>query len=145
MEPRQLRLPGFTRLWGTPCLACPFAARCATRGRTCTLAKPFLMPLRLKAEDQDNAGFVFGAFSLGDKVRIIRLKRGKASLSADRVYIYRTDFDRFAWSGVVHAAGEPVFGHGPAEFETLDDAETDAAAWAGGHGTTELLVEVPDT
>jgi len=84
-------------------------------------------------------------FSLGDKVRITRLKRGEASLSANRVYIYRTDFDRFAWSGIVHVAGEPVFGHGTAEFETLDDAEADAAAWADGRGATELLVEVPDT
>jgi hypothetical protein len=72
------------------------------------------------------------------------VKRGEASLSADRVYIYQTDFDRFAWSGVVVVAGESVFGHGPAEFGSLDDAETDAAAWASGHGATELLVEVPD-
>ena len=73
-------------------------------------------------------------------VKIIRVKKGEAPDSANRVVIDRSG-DRYEWTGNVDVGGSAVFGASPAEFKTVHEAEADALAWAMGHGATELMIE----
>ena len=76
---------------------------------------------------------------------IRKLKPGeRAPDTADRIQIDRLGDGRISWTGSVHAGGKAVFGASPADFATIQEAETDAIAWARGHGTTELQIEGPN-
>ena len=76
---------------------------------------------------------------------IRKLRPGeRAPDKADRIHINRLGDGRISWTGSVYARGKAVFGTSPAEFATIQEAETDAIAWARGHGTTELQIEGPN-
>lgn len=76
---------------------------------------------------------------------IRKLRPGeRAPDKADRIHINRLGDGRISWTGSVYARGKTVLGTGPAEFATIQEAETDAIAWARGHGTTELQIEGPN-
>lgn len=77
---------------------------------------------------------------------IRKLKPGeRAPESADRIYIDRLDGGRISWTGSLEVAGKAVFGASPSDFATIQEAETDAIAWARGHGATNLLIEGPNS
>jgi hypothetical protein len=78
-------------------------------------------------------------------VFIRKLKPGeRAPESADRVYIDRSGEGRISWTATVAVGGKAVFGASPADFATIQEAETDAIAWAREHGATELQIEGPN-
>ena len=75
---------------------------------------------------------------------IRKLRPGeRAPETADRVYIDRQGDGRISWTGSVLAAGNAVLGNSGAHFATIQEAETDAIAWARTQGTTELQIEGP--
>jgi hypothetical protein len=79
-------------------------------------------------------------------VFIRKLKPGeRAPDTADRICINRLADGRISWTGSVGAGGRPITGVSPADFATVQEAETDAIAWARAHGTTELQIEGPTT
>lgn len=76
---------------------------------------------------------------------IRKLRPGeRAPETADRVYIDRLADGRISWTGSVEAAGKAVFGSSPTNFSTIQEAETDAIAWARGYGATDLQIEGPN-
>ena len=76
---------------------------------------------------------------------IRKLKPGeRAPETTDRVYIDRLADGRISWTGSVDVGGKAVFGASAVDFATIQEAETDAIAWARGHGATELLIEGPN-
>lgn len=76
---------------------------------------------------------------------IRKLRPGeRAPDTADRIYIGRVGDGRISWTGSVYAGGKAVFGASPADFATIQEAETDAIAWARGHGAIELQIEGPN-
>jgi hypothetical protein len=78
-------------------------------------------------------------------VFIRKLKPGeRAPESTDRVYIDRLADGRISWTGSVDVGGKAVFGASPADFATIQEAETDAIAWARKHGATKLQIEGPN-
>jgi hypothetical protein len=80
----------------------------------------------------------------GSCVFIRKLKPGeRASDTADRIYLDRLGDGRIAWTGSVDAGGKAVLGASPGDFATIQEAETDAIAWARGHGATKLQIEGP--
>ena len=82
---------------------------------------------------------------IGGRVFIRKLKPGeRAPETADRIYIERLGDGRISWTGSVDVAGKAVFGASSADFATIQEAETDAIAWARGHGATELQIEGPN-
>jgi hypothetical protein len=68
----------------------------------------------------------------------------RAPETADRIYIDRLGDGRISWTGSVDVGGKAVFGASPADFATIQEAETDAIAWAREHGATELQIEGPN-
>jgi hypothetical protein len=82
---------------------------------------------------------------MGGHVFIRKLKPGeRAPDTADRIYIERLDDGRISWTGSVDVGGRAVSGASPVDFATIQEAETDAIAWARGHGATELQIEGPN-
>ena len=78
------------------------------------------------------------------RVFIRKLKPGdRAPATVDRITINRLADGQMSWTGSVDARGMPVSGSSPAAFQTVQEAETDAIAWARGHGTTDLQIEGP--
>jgi hypothetical protein len=78
-------------------------------------------------------------------VFIRKLRPGvRASDTADRIYLGRLTDGRISWTGSVYARGKAVLGASPMDFATVQEAETDAIAWARGHGATELEIEGPN-
>jgi hypothetical protein len=78
-------------------------------------------------------------------VFIRRLQPGeRAPDTADRICVYRLTDGRISWTGSVDAGGKAVRGASPADFATVQEAETDAIAWARARGTTELQIEGPN-
>ena len=76
---------------------------------------------------------------------IRKLKPGdRAPETTDRVFIDRLADGRISWTGSVDVGGKAVHGASPADFATIQEAETDAIAWARGHGATELQIEGPN-
>ena len=76
---------------------------------------------------------------------IKKLKPGeRAPDTSDRVHIDRLADGRISWTGSVDVGGKAVVGSSPADFATIQEAETDAIAWARGHGATELQIEGPN-
>ena len=74
-----------------------------------------------------------------------RLRPGeRAPDTADRININRLEGGRISWTGSVEAGGKAVLGASPGDFATIQEAETDAIAWAKGHGATELQIEGPN-
>jgi hypothetical protein len=77
-------------------------------------------------------------------VFIKKLKPGeRAPETADRICINRLADGRISWTGSVDARGKTVCGASPADFATVQEAETDAIAWARARGTTALQIEGP--
>ena|SRR6478672_2972161 len=78
------------------------------------------------------------------RVFIRKLKPGEqARANVDRITINRLADGQMSWTGSVGVRGRPVSGAGPAAFETVQEAETDAIAWARARGTTNLQIEGP--
>lgn len=76
---------------------------------------------------------------------IKKLKPGdRAPDTSDRIYIDRLADGRIAWTGSLGAGRRTVLGASPGDFATVQEAETDAIAWARGQGTTELQIEGPN-
>ena len=76
---------------------------------------------------------------------IRKLNPGERALdTADRICINRLADGRITWTGSVDAGGKAVFGASPAHFATVQEAETDAIAWARQQGTTRLQIEGPN-
>jgi len=77
---------------------------------------------------------------------IRKLRPGvRAPATTDRICIDRLADGRISWSGLVQAAGKAVFGSSPTNFSTIQEAETDAIAWARRYGATDLQIEGPNT
>jgi hypothetical protein len=77
-------------------------------------------------------------------VFIRKLRPGERALgTADRIHIDRLKDGRITWSGSVDVGGKAVLSGSPTAFGTIQEAETDAIAWARGHGATELQIEGP--
>ena len=68
----------------------------------------------------------------------------RAPDTADRICINRLADGRISWTGSIDAGGRAVRGASPADFATVQEAETDAIAWARARGTTELQIEGPN-
>jgi hypothetical protein len=68
----------------------------------------------------------------------------RAPDTADRICIDRQGDGRITWTGSIYAGGKAVSGASRADFATIQEAETDAIAWARGHGTTDLQIEGPN-
>ncbi len=66
----------------------------------------------------------------------------RAPETADRIYIDRQD-GRISWTGSVGVGGKAVRAASHVDFATIQEAETDAIAWARDHGATELQIEGP--
>ena len=67
----------------------------------------------------------------------------RAPDTADRICIDRLTDGRISWTGSIRAGGKTVLGASPTAFATVQEAETDAIAWARGKGATELQIEGP--
>jgi hypothetical protein len=75
---------------------------------------------------------------------IRKLKPGeRASEEGDRISIARLSTGRISWSGLLDAGRTGVTAISPIDFPSIQEAETDAIAWARGHGATELQIEGP--
>ena len=75
---------------------------------------------------------------------IRKLRPGeRAPDTADRIYIDRRQSGQISWSGSLEVGGKAVVGASPLGFATIQEAETDAIAWARRHGATELQIEGP--
>jgi len=78
-------------------------------------------------------------------VFIRKLKPGeRAPETTDRIYIDRLADGRISWTGSVDVGGKARLGASRVDFATIQEAETDAIAWARGQGTTELQIEGPN-
>lgn len=76
---------------------------------------------------------------------IRKLRPGeRAPETVDRIYIDRLVDGRLSWTGSVEAAGKTVLGSSPTDFSTIQEAETDAIAWARRYGATDLQIEGPN-
>ena len=74
---------------------------------------------------------------------IKKLKPGeRAPKAANHICMNRLADGRISWTGSVKVRGKTVPGASPADFATIQEAETDAIAWAREHGATELQIEV---
>lgn len=81
---------------------------------------------------------------MGGHVFIRKLRPGeRAPDKADRIYIDRLQDGRISWTGSLEAAGKAVLGASSTSFSTIQEAETDAIAWARGYGSTDLQIEGP--
>ena len=75
---------------------------------------------------------------------IRKLKPGeRAPETADRIQITRLGDGRVSWSGSLEVGGRAVTAASPGGFATIQEAETDAIAWARKHGSSELQIEGP--
>jgi hypothetical protein len=75
---------------------------------------------------------------------IRKLKPGeRAAEEADRISIARLSTGRISWSCLLDAGRRAVMATSPIDFASIQEAETDAIAWARGHGATELQIEGP--
>lgn len=68
----------------------------------------------------------------------------RAPDTADRISINRLADGLMSWTGSVDANGSPLLGASCAAFATVQEAETDAIAWARAQGTTDLQIEGPN-
>ena len=68
----------------------------------------------------------------------------RAPDTVDRICISRLADGRITWTGSVDAGGKAINRTSPANFATIQEAETDAIAWARGQGTTQLQIEGPN-
>lgn len=76
---------------------------------------------------------------------IRKLKPGqRASETSDRVCVARLADGRISWTGSVNVSGKSVRGSSSGDFATVQEAETDAIAWARAQGATELQIEGPN-
>jgi hypothetical protein len=86
--------------------------------------------------------------SLGELEAQVFIKKLKpderAPETADRVYIERAADGRISWNGTVDVAGKAVSGVSSLDFATVQEAETDAIAWARENGVTELQIQGPN-
>ena len=83
---------------------------------------------------------------MGGHVFIRKLKPGeRAPETADRIYLDRLEDGRISWTGSIDVGGKALSGASPTAFATIQEAETDAIAWARGHGATDLQIEGPNS
>jgi hypothetical protein len=68
----------------------------------------------------------------------------RAPDTLDRVCIDRLADGRLSWTGSVDVGGEAVSGASRFNFATVQEAETDAIAWAREQGATQLQIEGPN-
>ena len=70
----------------------------------------------------------------------------RAAETVDRVCIHRLEGGRIAWTGSVGLGGQQAVGTSPAaNFASIQEAETDAIAWARSHGATNLQIQGPNS
>jgi hypothetical protein len=75
---------------------------------------------------------------------IRKLKPGeRAPETADRICLDRLESGRISWTGLLDAGRKVVMAASRVDFASIQEAETDAIAWARGHGATELQIEGP--
>ena len=75
---------------------------------------------------------------------IRKLRPGeRAPEKTDRICIDRLKSGRISWIGLLDAGRKAVRAASPLDFATVQEAETDAIAWARGHGAKELQIEGP--
>ena len=76
---------------------------------------------------------------------IRKLKPGeRATETADRIRIDRQGDGRISWTGSVNVGGKAKFGASSSDFATIQEAETDAIAWARERGAEDLQIEGPN-
>jgi hypothetical protein len=76
---------------------------------------------------------------------IRKLKPGeRAAEKADRISLDRLKSGRVSWTGLLDAGKKAVMGASHDDFGSVQEAETDAIAWARVHGATELQIEGPN-
>jgi hypothetical protein len=81
----------------------------------------------------------------GSCVFIKKLRPGeRAPDIADRISIDRLTDGRISWTGAVYVGGKTAIGASSGDFATIQEAESDAIAWARGQGATELQIEGPN-
>jgi hypothetical protein len=68
----------------------------------------------------------------------------RAPDEADRICINRLADGRISWTGSIDASGKAIHGASRTDFATIQEAETDAIAWARGRGTAKLQIEGPN-
>ena len=72
---------------------------------------------------------------------IRKLRPGeRAAESANRICVARGSDGRISWMGSMDAGKS---GASPITFTTIQEAETDAIAWAKSQGATEIQIEGP--
>ena len=76
---------------------------------------------------------------------IRKLKPGeRAPEMADRISLDRLTNGRISWTGLLAAGKKAVMGASPEDFANVQEAETNAIAWARVNGATELQIEGPN-
>lgn len=94
-------------------------------------------PLTISVYDRYEAGDCSDMF-------IRKLRPGeRASEKTDRICLDRLKSGRISWTGLLDAGRKAVMAASPVDFASVQEAETDAIAWARGHGATELQIEGP--
>ena len=73
-------------------------------------------------------------------VKIIRMKKGQAPTSADRIYITRRRDGTACWNGAVGLRGG-VFGYSTSDRQSVAEAEAEAINWAQANGASEIIIE----
>ena len=77
-------------------------------------------------------------------VFIRKLRPGdRAPVDADRISLSRVCDGRIAWTGSLDRNGNSVSRASSRNFETIQEAETDAIAWARLQGAFELQIDGP--
>jgi len=75
---------------------------------------------------------------------IRKLRPGdRAPVDTDRVSLSRVSDGRIAWTASLDRNGNCVSRASSSNFETVQEAETDAIAWARRQGAFELQIEGP--
>lgn len=77
-------------------------------------------------------------------IKIVRVGRDQAPSTADRLAVHISGCGLYAWSGAIESNGRAIFDGSDPEFQTADEAETAAIAWAVDHGVHEVAIENDD-
>ena len=77
-------------------------------------------------------------------IKIVRVGRDQAPSTADRLAVHMSGCGLYAWSGAIVSTGRAIFDGSDPEFQTADEAEAAAIAWALDHGINEVVLEKDD-
>lgn len=77
-------------------------------------------------------------------MKIVRMKRGEAPNTADRIYITRRPDGTACWIGAVGLGGAALFGNSMSDLRSVADAEAEAVMWAQRMGAREIIIENDD-